>query len=42
MKKEINAGAVAYDLPKDHALRVEMQKHEVEMKEKLQAPSALS
>ena len=35
LKKEINAGSVAYDLPKQHKLRLEMESNEKNLKEKL-------
>ena len=36
IKREITARSVALDLPKDHDLRVKMQKHEVNLKEQLE------
>ena len=36
MKREINAGSVALDLPKDHDLRLKMNAHERDLKEQLE------
>ena len=36
IKREINAGSVALDLPKGHELRKKMEKHEAELKNQLE------